>query len=328
MVNQLNIHSIQVPIIDFAPFWDFNHKSQVKVAQEIARACCEVGFFYLKNHGVSQDILQKAFAQSKIFFALPLEIKQQIPINAGNRGYEKLESQTFDPNKPADLKESFLYSRELNTSELNVFEDRSYAVLANQPNKWLPEYPEFREVSLQLLDASSQVTKKVLQAFALALDLPENYFSNLHTTQDYIMRLLHYPALKEAPKPGQPRLGAHTDWGSVTLLFQDEAEGLEICTSWGEWVAAPPIPETILVNTGDLMQLWTNDRFRSTRHRVAVPSDFTTAKERYSIVCFAAPNYDAEVSCIPACFNADSPPKYEPVVVGEYYMQKIRETFY
>ncbi|MBW4508914.1 MAG: isopenicillin N synthase family oxygenase [Scytonematopsis contorta HA4267-MV1] len=328
MVNQSNIHSVQVPVIDFAPFWDGNYDSQLKVAQEIARACCEVGFFYLKNHGVSQDILQKAFAQCKNFFALPLQIKQQIPIEAGSRGYEKLESQTFDPNKAGDLKETFLCCRELDPSDLKALEGHSYAVLATQPNKWLPEYPEFREVSLQLIDACTQVTQKVLQAFALALDLPENYFTNLHTTQNYIMRFLHYPALQEAPKPGQPRLGAHTDWGSVTLLFQDEAEGLEICTNWGEWVAAPPIPETILVNTGDLMQLWTNDRFRSTKHRVAVPSDFTTAKERYSIVCFGIPNYDAEISCIPSCVDVDSPLKYEPVVVGDYYMQKIRETFY
>ena len=113
----------------------------------------------------------------------------------------------------------------------------------------------------------------------------------------------------------------------LNLLFQDEAEGLEIYTSWGEWIAVSPVPETMLVNTGDLMQLWTNDRFRFTKHRVAVPADFTSAKERYSIVCFAAPNYDAEIACIPACCDADYLTKYEPVVVGDYYMQKLQETY-
>lgn len=167
-----------------------------------------------------------------------------------------------------------------------------------------------------------------MQAFAVGLKLPESYFTRLHTKQNYTVRLLHYPQLSQPPKNGQPQLGEHSDWGSITLLFQDEVEALEVCTAQGEWIAAPSIPDTVLVNTGDLMQRWTNDRFRSTKHRVRIPTEFSMAQERYSIAFFTEPNYDTEIVCIDSCKEANELAKYPPILTGQYMMQKLQETYY
>lgn len=326
MLNETIAPSIQVPIIDFSPFLTGNDEGQKKVAQEIAQACQDVGFFYLRNHGVPEELIERVFAQSKHFFALPLPIKNRIPWDESNRGYDGVESQTFDPNKPGDLKESFLYGKTVDPEAATRWKNSPYAPLLSKPNKWLPEYPEFQATMLQMLDECDKVTFRVLEAFAIALALPETYFTNLHTQRDYTMRLLHYPFLTKTPKEEQPRLGAHSDWGSITVLFQDDAGGLEACTTQGEWIPVPPIPNTIVVNTGDLMQMWTNDRFRSTPHRVTIPENFSTVGERYSVVCFAVPNYDVEIAALD-CQGEGEPPKYQPVTAGEYLMQKLQETY-
>jgi isopenicillin N synthase-like dioxygenase len=327
MAVTLNPVSTQIPIIDFAPFLNGNAADKQAVASQIDRACREIGFLYLKNHGVSKSLLEQVFAQAKQFFALPLETKQQIAWDETNRGYDTLEGQSFDPTKPGDLKESFLYGREVSVDELSAVNDSPYAPIECQPNKWLPDQPEFRTTLLQFLDACHEATFRVLEAFAIALQVPENFFTELHTKQNYTIRLLRYPPLTQAPKAGQPRLGEHSDWGSITLLFQNQVEGLEVCTAQGEWIIAPVIPDTVLVNTGDLMEQWTNDRFRSTKHRVKIPTDYTTAKERYSIAAFAVPNYDANIVCLDSCQSEQEPAKYAPVLSGEYIMQKIRATY-
>jgi isopenicillin N synthase-like dioxygenase len=318
--------STQIPVIDFAPFLNGDVAAQQTVAAEIDRACQEIGFLYLRNHGVPKELLDRVFAQAKRFFALPLEVKQQIAWDETNRGYDTLEGQSFDPTKPGDLKESFLYGKEFNLEEFDAASDSPYAPIECQPNKWLSDQPEFRETLMEFFEAGHAATFRVLEAFAMALHVPQTYFTDRHTKQNYTVRLLRYPPLTEPPKAGQPRLGEHSDWGSITLLFQHEVEGLEVLTAQGEWIAAPVIPDTVLVNTGDLMEQWTNDRFRSTKHRVKIPTDYTTAKERYSIAFFAVPDYDADIVCLDSC-REQEPAKYAPVLTGEYIMQKIRATY-
>ncbi|MEL6380900.1 MAG: 2OG-Fe(II) oxygenase family protein, partial [Cyanobacteria bacterium J06626_18] len=167
----------------------------------------------------------------------------------------------------------------------------------------------------------------VFRAFAIALSVPEDFIVAHHTTQNYTLRLLHYPPLTGSPQPGQLRAGAHSDYGSLTLLFQDDAGGLEVLNANGRWVAAPSLPDTILVNTGDLMERWSNDVFCSTKHRVALPQSENGARDRYSIAFFCQPDADAEITCLPTCQSEDNPPKYPSVKSGEYLLSRLEATY-
>jgi isopenicillin N synthase-like dioxygenase len=198
MAVTLNPVSTQIPIIDFAPFLNGNAADKQAVASQIDRACREIGFLYLKNHGVSKSLLEQVFAQAKQFFALPLETKQQIAWDETNRGYDTLEGQSFDPTKPGDLKESFLYGREVSVDELSAVNDSPYAPIECQPNKWLPDQPEFRTTLLQFLDACHEATFRVLEAFAIALQVPENFFTELHTKQNH-------PFITLSPSDASPK---------------------------------------------------------------------------------------------------------------------------
>jgi isopenicillin N synthase-like dioxygenase len=157
-----------------------------------------------------------------------------------------------------------------------------------------------------------------MRAIAFALGLPQSYFEPLYDRTDPTVRLLHYPPLRGAPAPGQLRAGAHTDFGGISLLFQDDEGGLEIQAPDGRWLLAPALPGTAIVNTGDLMQRWTNGQFRSSPHRVINPVDSAAARDRYSIVLFYSPNRDAVISCLETCQGPERPPKYPPVTTGEH----------
>ena len=146
-------------------------------------------------------------------------------------------------------------------------------------------------------------------------------------TQSYTLRLLHYPPLKEDPTPGQIRAGAHSDYGTLTLLFQDNVGGLEVKTAQGDWVSAPYIPGTVLINTGDLMERWSNDVFRSTKHRVALPEGAKASRHRYSMAFFCQPNPEANIVCLPTCQRVETPPKYPPVKAGEYLLSRLQATY-
>jgi isopenicillin N synthase-like dioxygenase len=140
------------------------------------------------------------------------------------------------------------------------------------------------------------------------------------------LRLLHYASLQIPPKPGQVRVGEHSDYGSITLLFQDDAGGLEVKTASGNWIAAPAIPDTVVVNTGDLMQRWTNDMFCSTKHRVIIPSDSRLNQSRYSVAFFCHPNDDTEIACLESCRKEQSP-IYPPILAGEYLLSRLQATY-
>ena len=155
--------------------------------------------------------------------------------------------------------------------------------------------------------------------------MPENYIVNRHQTRDYTLRLLHYPPLVSRPQLGQQRAGAHSDYGSLTLLFQDDVGGLEVQLASGQWIAAPAIANAVLVNTGDLMQRCSNDVFRSPRHRVVLPGD--QGCDRYSIAFFCQPDADASITCFPSCQSPDYPPRYAPITSGDYLLSRLQATY-
>lgn len=311
-------HLSQIPAIDFASFSPENPAEQQRIADEINQACRSVGFFYIRNHGISQSLIDKVFGQMQNFFALPLETKHQLAWSdeVSNRGYVAVERERLDPNQPGDLKEAF-----------NIGKDGNLGEAALTLNGWPENLAEFQPTVVEFGQACAMEMLRILQAFAIALRLPENFFTPLHDQYDNILRLLHYPPIARTPQPGQVRAGAHSDYGSLTLLFQDQIGGLEVQTVRGEWVAATPIPGTILVNIGDLMQRWTNDVFRSTLHRVVIPQEEKQGQHRYSMAYFCHPNPDIAIACLPTCQSSQQPPQYPPILAGDYLLSRLQATY-
>ncbi|NBB79581.1 MAG: isopenicillin N synthase family oxygenase, partial [Verrucomicrobia bacterium] len=243
-------NSTDLPLIDMGPFLEESEAGRRNVATEIHRAAHEVGFIYLKNFGMSEDLLEAAFAVAHSLFNS--EEKFKVPYNPEeNHGYTRMQGEALDPSKPADLKETFTC--------------RHLAACPSGPDHWPnPQFEAFMRVFHRRV---VQIASDVMSAFALSLDLPPNYFDERHTGLTQTLRLLHYPPSKVIDE-GQLGAGAHTDYGTLTLLFQDAAGGLQVQNADGEWIDAPPIPGTVVVNTGDLMARWSNDVFKSTAHRV------------------------------------------------------------
>lgn len=293
---------VTIPVIDLAAFAEGNTATRQTVVKHIYQACHEIGFMYLQNSRISKDLVKQVFTHNKSFFNLPLEVKQKQAWNDefSNTGYVGLERERLNPNQPGDLKEA-----------LNLGKQEAVRIA--------PCIHAF-------YDSCTELANIVLQTFALALELPENFFVTRHNQQNHTLRSLHYPRLQTPPKAGQVRAGEHSDYGSITLLFQDEVGGLEVQIASGHWIAAPAIPDTVVVNIGDLMQRWTNDIFCSTKHRVMIPSDHRVQQSRYSIAFFCHPNDDTEIACLESCQKERSP-IYPPILAGEYLLQRLQATY-
>ncbi len=295
----------KLPTIDLSLFLNGDTAAKQNIVKQIYQACHEIGFLYIANPGISPKLIEQVFDYSKYFFDLPLEVKQKIAWTDvfSNQGYIAMEREQINPDKLQDLKEAF------NIVNLdNLSTDLFIA----------PAIPNF-------INACTEVANHILQAFSLALELPEDFFTNNHNQDNHTLRLLHYPPLQQPPKLGQLRIGEHSDYGSITLLFQDDIGGLEVQTASGKWIAAPKIADTILVNTGDLMQRWTNDVFCSTNHRVIIPKDDKIKYSRYSVAFFCHPNEDTEITCLHC--RKDKLPKYPPITAEEYLLQRLKATY-
>jgi len=292
---------VTIPIIDLTAFTNGNATSRQAVVKEIYQACHEIGFMYLQNSGIPKDLIKQVFNYSKSFFNLPLEVKQKQAWNDefNNIGYVAIERERLDPNKPGDLKEAFNVSK-----EGAVVMDACIGAFYN---------------------SCTELANTVLQTFALALELPEDFLTIRHSQHNHTLRFLHYPPLQIRPKPGQVRAGEHSDYGSITLLFQDDVGGLEVQTTAGEWIGAAAIADTVIVNTGDLMQRWTNNVFCSTKHRVMIPNDDRANQSRYSIAFFCHPNDDVEIACLD-CQKGELP-IYPPILAGEYLLSRLQATY-
>ena len=294
-----------IPIIDMGPFIGGSDDEKAAVAAQIHEAATTAGFIYLKNFGISEDTKAMAFAIAKAFFRNGE--KDSIPfVQEVNHGYGKMGGERLDASKPADLKETFT--------------SRDVSRIPSGPEFW--PNPEFEAFMRTFYEQIRGVASTVMDAFALSLGLPERYFDPKHTGLTQTLRLLHYPPV-DNPKEGQLGAGAHTDYGTLTVLFQDDSGGLEVQNLEGEWVEAPPIPGTVLINNGDLVARWSNDRFKSTPHRV-VPRPAAMKNGRLSIAFFSDPDPEVMIEAIPSCVSEETPAKYPPISAGDYIAERIR----
>ncbi|KIV84345.1 hypothetical protein PV11_00129 [Exophiala sideris] len=324
---------LAIPIIDLEPMRSGNPDDAHKTGTQVYEAFKSVGFAYIKNHGLPQELLDQAFEWSRKFFALSADDKAKAPhppYGWWHRGYsgvgrEKVVQMVYDQESIADLrkvpdfKESFELGRE---------DDE------HTPNIWFPEetLPGFREFFTTFYETCYAVELSLLSAIALGMDLPEHFFQEYHTKKDNQIRLLHYPPVEAELLRGgsMERIAAHSDFGTMTLLFQDEVGGLEVEDVYekGKFNPAPYIPGTIVVNIGDFLQRWSNDTLKSTLHRVRAPPLVQgITKARYSIPYFVTANRDRTIDCLPGCFSEDKPKKYEPINSREYIEMRLNATY-
>ena len=321
---------LEVPVIDLTLYREGTPEGKAKVAELIGQACRDIGFLVVSGHGIPDDLVRKTYDLSKAFFDMPLAEKAKCDRPAPDqvRGYSAVGgeglSYSLDEPTPPDLKES------LSIGPTDVPYDNPYYSCAAAgshfaPNVW-PERPaELKPVWTEYFAAVDGLATTLMRLFALSLDLDENFFDKTIDRDISMLRALRYPRQIEPPLPGQLRAGAHSDYGSLTIVRKEVGDvGLEVMNKAGEWVSAPVIEGTFIVNIGDLMQQWTNDQWQSTMHRVVNPpfgSEFN--KDRISLVFFHQPNYDAIVECLPSCVNPGENPKYQPVSSGDHLLSKF-----
>ena len=255
-----------LPVIDIAGLAGDAGRRRA-VALEIGAACRDTGFFYIRNHGVSQSLIDEVLLRTREFFALPLEQRLALDKKHSrcNRGYEPVQSQTLEAGTPPDLKEGFYIGVETPADDPKVVAGK----FNTGPNQWPSGVPGFRETMESYFSALLGVSVRLMRGLALSLDLDEDYFAGFcEEPSSVVLRLLHYPQQPANPKPDEKGCGAHTDFGGLTLLLQDDAGGLQVFKRDVGWIHAPPLPGTYVVNLGDMIARWTNDKYRSTLHRV------------------------------------------------------------
>jgi len=316
-----------IPVIDLAPALHGGAAERLAVAREIDSVCAETGFFTIRGHGVSLDLIKALRDKASAFFNLPLAAKLQAQPKVAStpRGYRALGFEALALGNadaaPPDLKEYYHFGRESWPDEpyYTSGEGQRYFI----PNLW-PETPAgFSEVAAIYYNEMDRLTRAMMRLTSLALNLDEHFFEDKIDRHITAMRINYYPAQTEAPKTGQLRAGEHTDYGLLTILNgENTAGGLEVKTLDGRWIPVETEPDTFVVNIGDLLMRWTNDRWISNTHRVVNPPQARGSAQRISIAFFHHPNYDARVECIAPPGEA----KYPPVLSGEYRDLKYRQT--
>ena len=291
-------------------------------AGELGQSFVDYGFAIVRDHGISQDLIDRAEAKAKLFFALPEAVKRAylIPGSGGARGYTAFGVETAKGGTASDLKEFWHVGRELPVGH------NFRALMAD--NIWPREVEGFRETFLELYDAFDAAGVKVLRAIARFLAVDEEYFTDTVRDGNSVMRLLHYPPIdQDTAKMGgnQIRAGAHEDINTITLLIGAEEAGLELQTKDGRWLPVSPKPGELVVNIGDMLQRLTNGRLRSTSHRVVNPAPDRASKARYSMPFFLHFRPDFTIEALPGTVPAGEEPKWQPISSHEYLQERLRE---
>ncbi len=308
----------KIPVIDVKPLRAGTLENAHSVALEIRKAAEEIGFFYIRNHGVPESVIKQSYSAAKDFFNLPKVVKNNVKINSNHHGYLCFGEAKMEQAESVDLKESFVWGLDLPDEHPSVTMENPFL----GRNQWPVEIPEFKKSVYPFFEAGLQCGLDMMRAFALGMGLPEDSF--LKATDEPIARssIIHYPPQSEDLGEEQFGVAPHTDYGCLTLLWQDQVGGLEVQNREGEWVTAHPIDNTLVVNVGDLLMRWTNEGFISTPHRVVNRK----GQERYSMVIAWDPNFDTIVDPSIVCQNG-ALPLYSPLSCGDYVLSRFDSSF-
>ncbi|THH30575.1 hypothetical protein EUX98_g3617 [Antrodiella citrinella] len=314
----------QIPVINLENATSADPDVRRALADEIRDACINVGFFYVKNHSIAEDTISQATAASKRFFALPQVQKDVLDIHKSSnfKGYTALLGENANPENRGDLHEGFDIGWEArDAGEWTGLREGDGAMSGS--NVWPEGLDGFRDTVLEYYHAAVAVGQALFPLFALALDLPEDFFDDKTTKPAAIMRLLYYPPQTGVVDDRVEGIGAHTDYECFTILWQDSVQALQVLNNAGKWVNAVPIPGTLVVNLGDQFARWTNDVFKSTVHRAINRSGV----ERYSIPLFFGTDYDVKLEALLSCVDEQYPAKYEVVTAGDYVKSRLEATY-
>jgi len=315
----------QIPVIDFGPVFAGESGALQRLAPEIRHACEHIGFFYALNHGVPEPLIDNAFAASRRFHALPLDEKLKLKLNENNIGYLPINASvqgasTVHKATRPNQNESFFISHDRGANHPDV--------IAGKPlrgrNQWPETLPDIRHDMMAYFRALGAMCDRILPAFAVALDMPADFFAPFFADEAHAnARFLHYPP-QDAGEDNLFGQAPHTDNSFMTALARTDVPGLAVRLPSGEWFPPPIIPGTFLINLGNIMRRWSNNRFLSTPHGVLNDS----GTDRYSIAYFHSPNPDSVIECLPSCVSADNPPRYAPAVYRDLVLEFYRANYF
>ncbi|KAI1609771.1 2OG-Fe(II) oxygenase [Exophiala viscosa] len=329
--------AFEIPLVDFSRYLHGSEHDQKACVEEIMKGFTTSGFVYLQNSGLDPAT---AFQWAEEYFALSPDEKRKYPNvdPKANRGYSGMGVEKVtnaDLTNEEDIEELRKIFPDIKES-LELGSETSYGYPEKGSTNHLPEdtLPGISDGIMTFFTQCDKLQKQLMSAIATGLGLDKTYFLPHISAGDHCLRLLHYPSVPKSvlTAEGAVRAGAHTDYGTVTLLFQDGSGGLQARTPSGEYVDVPPIPGAIVINAGDLLQIWTNDVIKSTFHRVVSPPDAKTTEDgdfsaRYSIAFFSHPDHDKLVSAIEACVTESRPKKYEPVMPIDWMVKRLQATY-
>ncbi|KPM46365.1 hypothetical protein AK830_g140 [Neonectria ditissima] len=314
-----------IPTIDLSAIGEAETPAKQNLIQQVRTACQTYGFFQIVGHGVPQSLLDETIKQSQGFFSLPLEVKEKYDKDIGgfNRGYERLRAQNFEKKTEGDLKEGYYFGKHLPVTHPKV--------VAKKFNLGPNKYPDdvenptrFRDVIDQYHGAMLSLAESLVRLICQTLEVDDDWVSEFVDTPIAVLRLLHYPPQPPDASEWERGIGAHTDFGAVTILLQDMIGGLQV---WdradSQWIDATPTKGALIVNLGNLMMRWTNDRYISNLHRVINKSGM----ERYSVPFFFSGNPDFMVRCFTNYGAGLTSPKYPPTTVGEWISGRYADTY-
>ncbi len=320
---------MSIPTIDIGPYFSGDMTAKRAVARQIGDACETTGFFTIVGHPVPQPLIDQTFAAAAAFFDQPQAVKDAVKPDSSSaaRGYHRLGTKnlakTLGYDNPPDLREQFYIGPLQDWSAHYAQFPEAYFLYA--PNIW-PETPDdFRPVFSTYYTALEGLSRDMMRLFALALDMDELFFDDKIDRHFATLPANDYPALGYEPLPDQVRCGEHSDFGSLTILAVGEGQnGLQVRTRRGDWVNVSTVRGQYVVNIGDMMQQWTNNRWISNLHRVANPPSVSGGgSRRQSIGFFLHPNYDARIECLPSCRDQSDAVHYAPVLAGDLMKQKM-----
>jgi isopenicillin N synthase-like dioxygenase len=313
-------HMNQLPLIDIAPLYSDDAHAWQSVAKQIDSACRDWGFFYIKGHPISAARIDSVLDHAHRFFALPAAEKLKIDITRTqhHRGYGAIATEQLDPSKPSDLKETFDMGLHLPADHPEVLAEKPL----RGPNRH-PSISGWEALMEQHYVDMQALAQTLLRAMTLALGIERDFFDSRFNQPVSVLRMIHYPPRHTASSAEQQGAGAHTDYGCITLLYQDAAAGLQVRNVKGEWIDAPPIEGTFVVNLGDMMARWSNDRYLSTPHRVISP----LGMDRYSMPFFAEPHPDTVIECLPGCHDELHPAKYAATTCANFLLSRFADTY-
>jgi isopenicillin N synthase-like dioxygenase len=307
-----------IPVVNLADFTSSDNERRNYFIRELGDAYHEFGFVAVKNHGISDALIEDLYREVKGFFSLPESIKlryQKMDL-AGQRGYTSFGREHAKGSNAGDLKEFWQFGQ--------IVTDNDPIKSEYPENVWVNEVPGFNEVSVQSYRAFENTGRLLLKAIAMYLKLPDTYFDDKIHNGNSILRAIHYPPITGDPQSAI-RAEQHEDINLITLLVGASADGLEILSRQGEWVPVTALPGQIVVNVGDMLQRLTNNVLKSTTHRVVNPPREMWHTSRFSIPFFLHPRSEMKLDCLPSCVNFDNPRNYENITAGEYLDERLIE---